>query len=402
MDHLYQLLCIPKPPALSFKDLNNGNYNQFLEKSMKSASSLNRDPELKDATSNQLSKLLASKSNSANNTLRTINQMFDEASKHCHFDRERDLIQWLQVCVTTAAQFGLDPSAAQAQISEKPVSENKRGAKQSKPVKQPVVDDEDEEWDDEEYGYDRIGASDDDYCPTDDDDAVVPAKQRPSRKSSPKTNGTASSPPKSPRKKKTSEDDDDDQVVPGKKKASEATFPLIKEGAGAKALEKYIIDLPSVKSLSSTDILPNGYFARAFFFPSKDSFQAFLSVLRSAQKTIDICVFAFTDDDVADALIAAKKRNVKINIITDNQQAAGKGADAKRLQESYGIPFKTDNTTGYMHNKFAIIDSKTLINGSFNWSKGARFKNRENVLITNIPQCIKEYQAQFDALWAEF
>lgn len=240
---------------------------------MKSASSLNRDPELKDATANQLSKLLASKSNSANNTLRTINQMFDEASKQCHFDRERDLIQWLQVCVTTAAQFGLDPSAAQAQISEKPVSENKRGAKQSKPVKQPVVDDEDEEWDDEEYGYDRIGASDDDYCPTDDDDAVVPAKQRPSRKSSPKTNGTASSPPKSPRKKKTSEDDDDDQVVPGKKKASEATFPLIKEGAGAKALEKYIIDLPSVKSLSSTDILPNGYFARAFFFPSKDSFQ---------------------------------------------------------------------------------------------------------------------------------
>lgn len=66
--------------------------------------------------------------------------------------------------------------------------------------------------------------------------------------------------------------------------------------------------------------------------------------MNSAQKTIDICVFAFTDDDVANALIAAKKRNVKIQIITDNQQAAGKGADAKRLQVSYGIPFKTDNT----------------------------------------------------------
>lgn len=32
----------------------------------------------------------------------------------------------------------------------------------------------------------------------------------------------------------------------------------------------------------------------------------------------------------------------------------------------------------------------------------ARFKNRENVLITNIPQCIKEYQGQFDSLWKEF
>ncbi|CAO3657274.1 unnamed protein product [Mucor hiemalis] len=195
MDHLYQLLCIPKPPALNFKDLNNGNYNQFLEKSMKSASSLNRDPELKDATSNQLSKLLAGKSNSSSNTLRTINQMFDEASKQCHFDRERDLIQWLQVCVTTAAQFGLDPSAAEAQISEKPVSNDKRGVNQSKPTKKPVVDDEDEDWDNEEYGYDRIGASDDNYCPTN-DDAVVPSKQRPARKSSPKTNGTASSPPR--------------------------------------------------------------------------------------------------------------------------------------------------------------------------------------------------------------
>jgi phosphatidylserine/phosphatidylglycerophosphate/cardiolipin synthase-like enzyme len=67
-------------------------------------------------------------------------------------------------------------------------------------------------------------------------------------------------------------------------------------------------------------------------------------VLNSATKTIDICVFAFTDDDIADALIAAKKRGVAIKIITDNQQAAGKGADAKRLQEAHGIPFKTDNT----------------------------------------------------------
>ena len=51
-----------------------------------------------------------------------------------------------------------------------------------------------------------------------------------------------------------------------------------------------------------------------------------------------------TDDDVADALIDAKKRKVKIRIITDNQQAAGKGADAARLEADHGIPYKTDNT----------------------------------------------------------
>lgn len=32
MDTLYQLLCAPKGPTLTNQDLNNGNYNQFLEK----------------------------------------------------------------------------------------------------------------------------------------------------------------------------------------------------------------------------------------------------------------------------------------------------------------------------------------------------------------------------------
>ncbi|GAA5816608.1 hypothetical protein MFLAVUS_010138 [Mucor flavus] len=406
MDHIYQIFCIPSPPSVSINDLG-GNYNQFLEKSMKSASSLAKDKELKNDAANELSKLLSAKSHSPSNTVRTINQMFEEAAKSCHFDRERALIEWLQTCVSSAVEFSFDPSAAQDKTyTEKPPIGNKktssdRGVTQSKTKKKPVVQEpeEDTEWDDEEFGYDRIGHSDDDYVPTD-DEALVP-KIQPGRKSSPKKKIESSSSsteaetkkPKAARKKK------DDQVVPASKK--DASFPVIKEGAGSTALHKYIQNIPTIKA-TANDVLDNGYFARAFFFPSKDSFNAFLSVINSAKKTIDICVFAFTDDDVADALIAAKKRNVTIQIITDNQQAAGKGADAKRLQESYGIPFKTDNTTGYMHNKFAIIDSKTLINGSFNWSKGARFKNRENVLITNIPQCIKEYQGQFDSLWKEF
>jgi hypothetical protein len=234
---------------------------------MKSASSLKRDPELGDDTKNQLAKLLASKSHSASNTLRTMNQMFEEASKACHFERERALIEWLQVCVTTAVEFGLDPTAAEAKIDNEKQPATSRGSKQSKPAKNPVVNDDEEEWDDEEYGYDRIGESDDDYCPTDEDDGIVPSKKQPPRKSSPpKTNGT--SPPKSPPRKKKS---DTDQVVPDKKK-NEASFPLLKEGAGAKALQKYIMDIESVHAVSSSDILPNGYFARAFFFPSKDSF----------------------------------------------------------------------------------------------------------------------------------
>ncbi|KAG0744866.1 hypothetical protein G6F57_005102 [Rhizopus arrhizus] len=381
MDQLYQLFCIPKAPSLSFNDFKENNFGPFLDKSMQCAPSITDDNELKQEASKHMQKLLANKSNSPSNTLRTINTMFESASKTCHFDRERALIEWLQVCVSTAVELALDPSRNEnypstenPKVTEKKVTEKKKPASPKKATRKTPPKDDDEWLDDSEE--EALGDSDDDYEPFDDQDSVVPEK--------PKKKASSSS----PRRKK------EDQVVPSK----EPQLSLIKEGAGTKAIHKYFIDMDTTKN----NVLPSGYFAKAFFFPSKDSFNAFLSVLNSATKTIDICVFAFTDDDVADAIIAAKKRNVTIRIITDNQQAAGKGADAKRLSESYGIPFKTDHTQGYMHNKFAIVDDKTLINGSFNWSKGARFKNRENVLITNIPLCIQEFQAQFDALWEEF
>lgn len=239
---------------------------------MKSASSISKDSELKSEASNQLTKLLSTKSHSPSNTLRTMNEMFEEATKACHFDRERALIEWLQTCVSSVVEFGLDPSAAENKIyTEKPPIIDKkkssdRGVAQSKNKKKTAQEPEESEWDDEEFGYDRIGHSDDDYLATD-DEGIVPKKQPP-RKSSPTKKASSSTDtetkkPKAPRKKK------DDQLVPVSKR--DATFPVIKEGAGSKALHKYIQDIPCASTLSS-DVLSNGYFARAFFFPSKDSF----------------------------------------------------------------------------------------------------------------------------------
>lgn len=76
-----------------------------------------------------------------------------------------------------------------------------------------------------------------------------------------------------------------------------------------------------------------------------------------------------------------------------------------------------------MHNKFAVIDNKTVITGSFNWSAGyvyivlnavwathanrytyysARYKNRENIIVTNIPSVVGAYAHEFKELWNHF
>ncbi|CAO3637265.1 unnamed protein product [Mucor fragilis] len=149
--------------------------------------------------------------------------------------------------------------------------------------------------------------------------------------------------------------------------------------------------------------LPSGIFCMPVFFPSEESYSVFHSALSSAKETLYVCVFSMTDNETADVLIDAKKRGLDVKIITDNDQMDEcKGADVLRLNERFGIPFKKDNSDQFMHNKFAVIDNKTVITGSFNWSAGARYKNRENIIVTNIPSVVGAYAHEFKELWNHF
>lgn len=49
-----------------------------------------------------------------------------------------------------------------------------------------------------------------------------------------------------------------------------------------------------------------------------------------------------------------------------------------------------------MHNMFCVIDNKTLINGSYNWTYYAEDRNRENILL------IKDEKETIDAFISEF
>ncbi|KAJ2800000.1 hypothetical protein H4R20_004224 [Coemansia guatemalensis] len=144
-------------------------------------------------------------------------------------------------------------------------------------------------------------------------------------------------------------------------------------------------------------------YIRTFFFPSEESFGQLIGFLESAQRTLDICVFNITDNDVARAIIAAKERGVEIRIITDDEQLECRGNDVRRLQDDHGIPFKTDNDPDrFMHNKFAIIDRRAVWAGSYNWTVGARRSNNESAICTNDPATAQAFSGEFEDLWSKF
>ena len=123
-----------------------------------------------------------------------------------------------------------------------------------------------------------------------------------------------------------------------------------------------------VKEVEHNLYKPESRFQDAFFFPNMANINRMKSYIDFAKKSIDLAIFSFTNDDLANAVLAAHKRGVTVRIITDDEAMKGKGADTQRMADA-GIPCRTDNAGQYhMHNKFMIVDSLYIVTGSFNWT----------------------------------
>ena len=137
---------------------------------------------------------------------------------------------------------------------------------------------------------------------------------------------------------------------------------------------------------------------KVYFSPKGGCQQAVISEIAKATKTIDIAMYAFSSREIAQELVNAKDRGVKVRMVLDKAQET-QTYSKSRFFTKKGFEVKYHTGSGLMHNKFAILDSQVLITGSFNWTAGAEEKNDENLLIMTDPALIKKYQDRFETLW---
>lgn len=115
--------------------------------------------------------------------------------------------------------------------------------------------------------------------------------------------------------------------------------------------------------------------------PSKQGLKALLRTLDDARKEVSLSLFTFTHPEIAEKLISLHKKGVKVNLKLDRGAAQGAGKKIKKGLESNGIPVQTSQGLQLFHHKWAIIDQKTHIIGSANWTKSAFNKNKDLILI---------------------
>lgn len=144
----------------------------------------------------------------------------------------------------------------------------------------------------------------------------------------------------------------------------------------------------------------------AYFSPGDECWQHIVHRLQKAIQTADLCVFTITDDRISRAILDAHHRGVKVRIISDAEKANDLGSDLKQFADS-GIEVKlmrvvshTDpHAGGHMHHKFAIFDGRNLINGSYNWTRGAANINHENLIDITDAGLLRRFTAEFERLW---
>lgn len=141
--------------------------------------------------------------------------------------------------------------------------------------------------------------------------------------------------------------------------------------------------------------------AEAFFSPGDSCLRRIVSLIRSARRSIEICVFTITDDRIANALLDAHARAVTLRIISDDEKVYDQGSDIERLARE-GIAVRVDGSEYHMHHKFALFDRSLLVTGSYNWTRAAAKHNEENIVVTSDERLLRSFATTFDGLWREY
>jgi phosphatidylserine/phosphatidylglycerophosphate/cardiolipin synthase-like enzyme len=145
----------------------------------------------------------------------------------------------------------------------------------------------------------------------------------------------------------------------------------------------------SLSTLAKTEV---------YFSLSDNPQKAIIKNINQAQASINIAMYILTDKEIALPLINAQKRGVKIRVYLDKEQVDYKYSQSRFLVQK-GIKVRISTNNYIMHHKFAIIDNRLLLTGSYNWTFSANNRNDENLMVIDDPEIIEIFQNQFVNLW---
>ncbi len=142
--------------------------------------------------------------------------------------------------------------------------------------------------------------------------------------------------------------------------------------------------------------------------------------LSTSTKTVDLALFVFSDQQLANTLENLHDQEVQIRALIEPQFAYrpySEALDMMGFSLSDNCKYEVDNrpwknpisTVGVpilpqgdlLHHKFAVIDHQTVITGSHNWSEAANHGNDEILIVIENPTIANHFQREFNRLYSK-
>jgi cardiolipin synthase A/B len=142
--------------------------------------------------------------------------------------------------------------------------------------------------------------------------------------------------------------------------------------------------------------------SRSLIVLPDDSARPILDAINAAEKSIRVKMFVFSDPELLNAMVAAHKRGVEVQVMLNPARRDGKeeNQESRQLLRKAGVNVLDSNPAfDLTHEKSMVIDDKTAFVKSLNWDTKNLTETRDYAVVTEHPQEVKEIVQCFEADW---
>ncbi|MDX5446655.1 MAG: phospholipase D family protein [Zoogloeaceae bacterium] len=135
----------------------------------------------------------------------------------------------------------------------------------------------------------------------------------------------------------------------------------------------------------ASEVLPARGTVEVAFSPADEPEKLLLRVIGSARDNLHVQAYAFTSKPVANALVAAHRRGVKVEVLADARMNARESGNVIPLLLAAGVPVAYETAYSAAHNKVIVADADgpgcVVATGSYNFTWSAEHRNAENLIV---------------------
>lgn len=123
-----------------------------------------------------------------------------------------------------------------------------------------------------------------------------------------------------------------------------------------------------------------------------------VQAIDSAREEVLVQAYGFTHNALAQALIRAHQRGVKVEVMLDEKSESTNRYVLALFKEA-GVSLRMDGAHAIAHNKVMVMDGEIVVTGSFNFTNAAETRNAENLLILRGQSLAQAYRDNWLSHW---